>query len=169
LKKYILLTFDLEEFDLPLEYNCHIEEDERFRITNEGLQRLMPLLNKYHVRATFFTTSHYCEKNPSAIKSISDIHEIASHSHSHSRFSIEDPAKSKRILEHAIQKKVFGFRMPRLGEVNYQDLFEAGYRYDSSINPTFIPGRYNHFHHSRLPYVTAAGKIIEIPDRKSVV
>ena len=34
--------------------------------------------------------------------------------------------------------------MPRMAKVNYNDLKDAGYLYDSSLNPTFIPGRYNH-------------------------
>ena len=35
--------------------------------------------------------------------------------------------------------------MPRMAKVNYQHIKDAGYLYDSSLNPTFIPGRYNHF------------------------
>jgi len=39
--------------------------------------------------------------------------------------------------------------MPRMASVSYNDLKEAGYLYDSSLNPTFIPGRYNHLRASK--------------------
>jgi len=35
--KSILLTFDLEEFDLPLEFNQDIDEDEMYEISGRGL------------------------------------------------------------------------------------------------------------------------------------
>jgi hypothetical protein len=65
------------------------------------------------------------------------------------------------VLEKIIEKNVNGFRMPRLAEVDYETLKMAGYVYDSSINPTFMPGRYNHFKLSKFNY--SVNGIIEIP------
>ena len=36
--------------------------------------------------------------------------------------------------------------MPRLRKVEVNDVLKAGYNYDSSINPTYLPGRYNNRH-----------------------
>jgi len=40
---------------------------------------------------------------------------------------------------------VIGFRMPRMQPVDEKEIFKAGYVYNSSINPTYLPGRYNNF------------------------
>jgi len=44
---------------------------------------------------------------------------------------------------------VTGFRMPRMMHVADEALLRAGYRYNSSLNPTLIPGRYNHLNQPR--------------------
>ena len=41
---------------------------------------------------------------------------------------------------------VEGLRMPRMLEVSAEEVKKAGYRYNSSVNPTFLPGRYNKLH-----------------------
>jgi peptidoglycan/xylan/chitin deacetylase (PgdA/CDA1 family) len=163
LKPKIILTFDLEEFDLPLEYNCPISEEMQFKISNEGLQRLVDLLNLYNVKATFFITGSFCEKNYETIKTLSENHEIGSHGYYHSRSDEEFIIRSKIILEATSGKQVKAFRMPLLQKIDYDKLIQAGYEYDSSINPTFIPGRYNHFMVSRTPYKVANTEITEFP------
>lgn len=163
MKPKIILTFDLEEFDLPLEYNSPISEEMQFRIANEGLLRLVDLLSQYNVKATFFSTGNYCEKNPEKIKTLSEKYEIGSHAYYHSRFDEEFIIRSKRILEATSGKRITGFRMPLLQEVDYDKLMQAGYEYDSSVNPTFLPGRYNHFRVSRTPYKIANTGISEFP------
>jgi len=145
----ICLTFDLEEFDLPLEYKQEISIEEQMQITSKGMDILLPLLEKYNIQCTFFTTANYAQHNAKLIKRIAAKHEIASHSFYHSLFHVNDLKKSKETLEEICGCEVIGFRMPRMGEVNYNDLKAAGYKYDSSLNPTCIPGRYNHFSKSK--------------------
>jgi peptidoglycan/xylan/chitin deacetylase (PgdA/CDA1 family) len=142
---HILLTFDLEEFDLPLEYSSTISPVEQINVTNQGMEKINVLLDKLNIKATFFVTSLYAQANPSMIRQIGVKHEIASHSHSHSEFVSGDYEKSKQILEDLSQVQVKGFRMPRFGKVDFKELKQCGYNYDSSLNPTCIPGRYNHF------------------------
>jgi peptidoglycan/xylan/chitin deacetylase (PgdA/CDA1 family) len=146
--RHILLTFDLEEFDLPLEYGCIISPEEQINITNQGILRVNTLLEKYNIKATYFVTSVYALANRSIIKQICSIHEIASHSYCHSKFNPEDYERSKQILEEISQVQVTGFRMPRLASVDFNELKRCGYNYDSSLNPTFIPFRYNNL---RMP------------------
>jgi len=163
LKARILLTFDLEEFDLPFEYGCPISEEDQIKVTTNGLQSLTRLLSKYNIPATFFTTSLYADKNKELIKGLSANHEIASHSKSHSDFKETDPLDSKLELEKITGKQVYGFRMPRFRNIDKSIIKAAGYNYDSSINPTFIPGRYNNLFSHRKIYIDIRSNLIEIP------
>ena len=140
----ICLTFDLEEFDLPIEFNQVISEKQQMDISSMGMDALMPLLDRFNLASTFFTTAHYAERNQERMQLLAGKHEIASHSYFHSAFEKNDLKKSKETLEKICGTEVIGFRMPRMASVNYADLKAAGYRYDSSLNPTWIPGRYNH-------------------------
>jgi len=148
----ICLTFDLEEFDLPLEYKQTISIEKQMQITTSGVNVLLSLLDKHDISCTFFTTANYAQHNADLIKKIAAKHEIASHSFFHSLFHANDLKKSKETLEEICGTEVVGFRMPRMAPVNYADLKEAGYTYDSSLNPTCIPGRYNHFSKSKTIY-----------------
>lgn len=139
----ICLTFDLEEFDLPLEFKQEISKERQMEITTKGMEVLLPLLKE--LSCTFFTTANYAKSNPALIKELSISHEIASHSYFHSSFDKVDLKKSREVLQTISGTEITGFRMPRMAKVNYQHIKDAGYLYDSSLNPTFIPGRYNHF------------------------
>jgi peptidoglycan/xylan/chitin deacetylase (PgdA/CDA1 family) len=163
LEKQILLTFDLEEFDLPLEYDCPISEADQINVTNNGLQRLTTFLSKYNIPATFFTTALYADKNKEVIKSLSADHEIASHSKRHSDFKETDPINSKMEIERITGEQVFGFRMPRFRKIDTSIIKAAGYRYDSSINPTCIPGRYNNLFTQRKIHLDTRSNLLEIP------
>jgi len=163
LERKILLTFDLEEFDLPLEFGCPISEEDQIKVTDNGLQRLSGLLLKYNIPATFFTTAFYANKNKELIISLSENHEIASHSKSHSGFMETDLSESKSELEKITGKEVHGFRMPRFSKIDKTIIKAAGYKYDSSIHPTFIPGRYNNLFSRRKLYHDSKSRLTEIP------
>lgn len=151
-KQFLLLSFDVEEFDMPLEYGQDISEQEQLQRGIEGLNALMNIVDEPFFEATFFTTANFAQHFPKEIKNISTKHEIASHTFYHSRFKTEDLILSKKKLEEIISKPIYGLRMPRMRVVEMKDVFEAGYQYDSSINPSFLPGRYNNLRVSRKPY-----------------
>lgn len=157
----ILLTFDVEEFDIPLEYGCTIPPEEQIEITTAGLQKIYELVSAHKIKCTFFTTAIYAQQQPALIQTISREHEIASHGRTHSSFIVNDLSVSKEILEAIIQKPVYGFRMARHAPVETSAIEEAGYMYNSSSNPTWIPGRYNYLHKPRLPFFS--GKVLNIP------
>src|SRR3989344_7853133 len=77
--KQILLTFDIEEFDLPLEFGVKITEEEQFETSRIGTQKILELLDKNNVKATFFISAKFASKYPSLIKKISEKHEIGLH------------------------------------------------------------------------------------------
>jgi peptidoglycan/xylan/chitin deacetylase (PgdA/CDA1 family) len=151
-KRFLLLSFDVEEFDMPLEYGQSISQQEQLETGYRGLQALMNIIDATPVEATFFTTANFAQHFPDAVKSLSKKHEIASHTFYHSHFKTEDLLASKNKLEEIISKKVYGLRMPRMRKVEMKDVTEAGYSYDSSINPSFVPGRYNNLRVSRRHY-----------------
>jgi len=53
--------------------------------------------------------------------------------------------------------------MPRFGKIDLSIIKAAGFRYDSSINPTLIPGRYNNLFSQRNIYLDINSNLIEIP------
>lgn len=163
MKPHILLTFDLEEFDLPPEYGCPVSDADQMNITCEGMQRLRSVLAENNIPATFFTTSFFADKNRELVRSLSEAHEIASHSKNHSEFRDTDPHDSKAEIEEITGKKIHGFRMPRFGKTDLSLINDAGYDYDSSINPTLIPGRYNNLFASRSVYRDRDSGLTEVP------
>jgi len=148
----ILLTFDVEEFDLPLEFKEEITLSRQMEIGKEGLDVITQILNEHNVVSTLFTTGSFAKNYREAIKDLSAKHEIASHALFHSTFKTTDLLESKLLLQDITGKQVEGFRMPRMKPVNVIDLKNAGYTYDASINPTILPGRYNNLHLSRTFY-----------------
>jgi peptidoglycan/xylan/chitin deacetylase (PgdA/CDA1 family) len=150
--KLILLSFDLEEFDVPEEYGQSLDDTVKFKVSLQGLEEVLLLLERLNVKATFFITANFAIHHPSKILEIAKTHEIASHGFYHSSFCVEDLARSKQALEDLIGKEVTGFRMARLQPVDDQDIQNAGYQYNSSMNPTYLPGRYNNFSKPRTPY-----------------
>jgi hypothetical protein len=52
----VLLSFDIEEFDMPFEYGKEISFDEQIRISTEGCHTILDLLSKHGLKATFFST-----------------------------------------------------------------------------------------------------------------
>ena len=149
----IFLTFDLEEFDIPEEFGQKVDFQTKMRMSYEGMEKVLALFKKYQVKTTIFCTACYAENNVEQIQRIvSEGHEIASHGYFHSTFKVGDLLKSREKLMEISGQKVLGFRMPRLQPVSYSALQTAGYQYDSSMNPTFLPGRYNHLDKPRTVY-----------------
>ncbi|AMS27420.1 polysaccharide deacetylase [Bacteroidetes bacterium UKL13-3] len=148
----ILLTFDVEEFDIPEEYGQVIDWNTKIQIGTTGLEEVLKLIVPSHIPCTFFTTAKFAQAQPSLIQSLSSFHEIASHGYDHSHFEVTHLKLSKDILENITQQQINGYRMARLAPVNNSEIEKAGYQYNSSMNPTWIPGRYNNLNKPRHPY-----------------
>lgn len=150
--RYVLLSFDVEEFDMPLEYGFTISPQEQMAVGKRGLDAIVPLLEQHAVVTTLFTTANFAMHYPDAIVGLAKKHEIASHTFYHSDFSEAHLLQSRLKLEEISGQKVNGLRMPRMRPVDMQEVSKAGYSYDSSVNPTWLPGRYNNFHLPRTVY-----------------
>lgn len=150
MSRKVFMSFDVEEFDMPLEYQHAISVQDQMRIGIEGLDAITPILAA--VPCTLFTTANFANHFPQRISQLAISHEIASHTFYHTAYTTEDLLKSRLRLEEITQQKVTGLRMPRMRPVLMKDVLGAGYQYDSSINPTWLPGRYNNFHLPRTAY-----------------
>ena len=150
MNRYVLLSFDVEEFDMPLEYNFPISPEEQMQVGKKGLDAIQPLLGRK--RATLFTTANFAMHYPVEIKQLANRHEIASHTFYHSDFDEAHLLQSRIKLEEITGNTITGLRMPRMRKVSMDAVKKAGYQYDSSINPTWLPGRYNNFHLPRTCY-----------------
>lgn len=163
MKQTILLGFDLEEFDLPLENKGKISFEDQLNTSETGINNVLDLLAKYNLVATFFCTVNFAKNRPNVLlRIVHEGHEVASHGCFHEHFLPEDYQKSKEELDNISGGNLVGFRMARMQTVDFDKMKEAGYLYDSSLNPTFIPGRYNNL---KLPYFWhhMPNGLVEIP------
>lgn len=158
----VLLSFDIEEFDMPLEYEGEIPFEEQLSISRKGLQNILSLLKKHQAKATFFSTVTFAENNKDLIEQLlAEGHELASHTWFHSKFENSDLKKSREKLAELFNTKITGLRMPRMMKVDENEVEKAGYSYNSSVNPTFLPGRYNNLNVLRTYF--KEGNVLQIP------
>lgn len=149
----ITLSFDVEEFDFPAERGKTIDTETQIAVSTDGLESVLELLARHGVPATFYTTANYARHRPDVVRKIvSDGHEIASHDFYHTPAGSLRPAAAKEELERISGAEVAGYRSPRLADISSQELAKAGYVYNSSLNPTWIPGRYNNLRKPRTVF-----------------
>ena len=158
----VLLSFDIEEFDMPFEYGKEISFEDQIDISRAGTIAILDILDKYSVKATFFCTVTFAENIPDLIKRITETgHELASHGYYHSDFKPEHLLQSKLKLEELSGKEITGYRMARMMPVDEKEIEKAAYTYNTSINPTYLPGRYNNFNISRTHFIK--DNVLQIP------
>ena len=142
----VMLSFDIEEYDAPLEYG--VEWDpiaQGMEVSRIGTLRILDCLKECDVRATFFCTTNFAQNAPDVIeRMIREGHEVASHGCDHTHPLPEHVISSKIMLEEQLGQPVYGYREPRMFAVDIQELSRQGYEYNSSLNPVFLPGRYMH-------------------------
>lgn len=156
-----LLSFDVEEFDIPLEYGGTVPEDEQFAVGKSGLDAVAGLVDRLGITATFFVTAVFARRYPDDLRKLAERHEIASHGLRHTGFVDADLATSREAIERITGKPVLGFRRARFAPTDHARILAAGYRYNSSENPIWLPGRYNNFFGPRRPYLS--GGLLNIP------
>ena len=157
-----LLSFDCEEFDLPTEFGKWMPLEQQIALGAEGVERTLGLLSACGVTATLFTTAALARARPALVRRmVAAGHELASHAVSHASFRTPDLRASRSILEDIGATPVVGFRRPHLRPTPARAILEAGYRYDSSIHPTWVPGRYNGLRQPRLAH--SEGGLLRVP------
>lgn len=150
----ILLSFDIEEFEMPREYGDPIPFTDQIQISKEGTTKILDLLKKHNITATFYTTANFAQNAEDIVtRIVSEGHELASHGLYHDHFKPEHLKQSKEILEQIGNTTVRGYRMARMMPVPEEEVYNAGYIYNSSINPTYLPGRYNKLNEPRTYFM----------------
>ncbi len=150
--RYCVLSFDVEEHHrieaaagLAVSRERKFEYLERMETTT---RRLLDLLARAEVRATFFVVGEIARTAPALVRSIHAAgHEVGSHGWKHTRVDRFNPATfredaraSKDALEQVTGAPVRGFRAPTFSITRrtpwaIDALAECGYEYDSSIFP----------------------------------
>lgn len=159
--KPLLLSFDLEPYEKA--------GAKGFDIGYEGGKVVQEMLERVNMQTTFFVTTRFYQRFPDFVGELSKTHEIAFHGLNHTddyQTLSEDEAfeklmKGKNQIEKKLHQKINGFRAPRMRPPSYTVLKKAGFVYSSSLHPTYVPGRYNHFRSPRSPFV--AQGVLEIP------
>ncbi|MBF0379400.1 MAG: DUF3473 domain-containing protein [Magnetococcales bacterium] len=148
---------------------------------------MLDIFAKYDVKATFFILGCVAKSYPALLRRIVDAgHEVAGHGMNHVRIFrqtpkefMEDIVTSKKILEDIGGKKVVGYRAPTYS-INQETiwaldlLYEAGYRYSSSIYPVYhdlygMPDAPRFPYYPRQDNDSAQRGILEIPITTTVI
>lgn len=108
----------------------------------EGMPRVLKLLSKYNLPATFFVPGQTADTYPDIVRSIADAgHEIAHHTYAHKKSSDMKPegeesdfVKGIEALERVVGKKPRGYRAPGMGlfDETIRLLVKYGFEYDCS-------------------------------------
>ena len=173
------LTIDVEDYFQVSAFDPYIPRDDWDSIpcrVERNIDRILSLLEKKGINATFFTLGWIAKRYPSMVRRIVENgHELASHGCDHDRVTelgsddfYKDIADSKKILEDISGFPVIGYRAPSFS-INKQNywalnlLEEAGYLYSSSIYPV----RHDHYGIPDAPrfafYPNPTGKLLEVP------
>jgi polysaccharide deacetylase family protein (PEP-CTERM system associated) len=144
-------TVDVEEYFQVEAFSDRIPKQDWHKFPSrveETTTKLLELLDKNHVRGTFFVLGWIARIHPALVEKIYKAgHEIASHGFDHTMITEmtpeafrEDIRQSKTILEGIIGTSVNGYRAPTFSIIEktswaYQILLEEGYRYSSSVFP----------------------------------
>jgi polysaccharide deacetylase family protein (PEP-CTERM system associated) len=151
------LTIDVEDYFQVSAFAPHIARSDWHRRecrVERNVDRILDLLERNEVKATFFTLGWIAERYPQLVRSIvAEGHELASHGYGHERVSDLTPAtfdadirRAKAILEDQSGTPIIGYRAPSfsIGAANLwalDTLARAGHRYSSSIYPI----RHDHY------------------------
>lgn len=152
------LTIDVEDYFQVSAFAPYIDRadwDSRECRVERNIARILSLLDRHGVQATFFTLGWIAERHPGVVRDIlAGGHELASHGYGHQRASDLTPAqfhadidRAKRLLEDLSGVAVKGYRAPsfsidaRNREWAFEALARAGYRYSSSVYPV----RHDHY------------------------
>lgn len=144
-----ILTVDVEDYYMDTDISTwHNYED---RIVPNTI-RILDLLKKYDVKATFFVLGYVAETHPELVSAIyKDGHEIGTHGYRHKPITAQTPEefesdliRSIASLEKITGERVYGHRACQFSITKKNPwaidiLKKAGLKYDSSVFPVKTP------------------------------
>jgi polysaccharide deacetylase family protein (PEP-CTERM system associated) len=145
------LTIDVEDYFQVSAFSGTIERAQWDNLecrVDQNTNRLLDLLAKHSVNATFFTLGWVAKRYPSLVRRIvAEGHELASHGYGHQKVTEQTPVEfkadlllAKGILEDISGNAIIGYRAPSFsigaGNLWAHDILAAtGHRYSSSVYP----------------------------------
>jgi peptidoglycan/xylan/chitin deacetylase (PgdA/CDA1 family) len=139
--KDFIFTIDVESFSFETN---NYDDKVIHRLENDAMPKLLSLLHKFEIKATFFYTASYLKiSKDSFFEVINQGHEIASHGWDHTecydKMSLNEQVnflkKSKDTVEELANKKIYSFRAPFL-RINFDTIKAleiSGFKIDSSV------------------------------------
>jgi peptidoglycan/xylan/chitin deacetylase (PgdA/CDA1 family) len=114
-----------------------------------GMPRVLDLLKRHDLRATFFCPGYTAERYPDLLRRVRDEgHEIAHHGYLHEAIAGMSPTQEADVLdrgldalERVVGTRPTGYRAP-MWETTYATaglLLDRGFRYDSSLMDSDLP------------------------------
>lgn len=175
------LTIDVEDYYHVSAFESVVRFEDwhrhESRVEN-NTHRILEILDKYGVNATFFVLGWVAERFPELVREIAAHgHEVASHGFSHRRVYLqsvsqfrEETKRSKKTLEDITGKPVHGYRAASYS-ITQKSLWaldilrDEGFLYDSSVFPIYhdlygIPGSDRFCH---VLNGSEGGNLVELP------
>jgi polysaccharide deacetylase family protein (PEP-CTERM system associated) len=173
-----VFSIDLEDWFCVQNLNGIIPRDQwdscESRVENNTI-RLLDLLDRHKVRATFFVLGWVAERRPDLVREVFRRgHEIATHGYSHRLLTSMTPEefradldRSLEVLATCVSAPVLGFRAPSFSVTRatwwaLEILRSRGLRYDSSIFPVGFHPDYG-VPDSRLEAHSILDGLLEVP------
>lgn len=157
---------------LDLENDWYFDEDGYDHLTFEYLDDFVALVGDLDVPLTVFVVGKTLEKYPEAIDRLWSELDCEFHLHSYRHdtsksydFREEVRLGSEAFREH-FESNPVGYRAPQgnIDPPEFRILEEEGFRFDSSVFPSYRPGVYNNIDAPREPYVPEPAEgLMEIP------
>ena len=161
-KKLACITLDFEK-----DYGDRIGE---FNIINEAveLDKLKKQFEKLNIPLSLFLTTNIFEDYPESFELATTLgNDFHSHSHTHNTKNIDSQfeiKKSKSVFNNLFKQNPLGYRAPQgvLKPGDIELLQNNGYKFSSSVFPSFRPGKYNNLLLPTSPIVYENG-FVEMP------
>ena len=118
-------------------------------IYEDAIPRMLDIFDEFNIKSTFFVVGEDAIKYPHRIKEmIKKGHEVANHTFNHYQHFLHLKKKEKefeileckKVLEDISGQEVIGFRAPgwNIDKVSMEILHNYGFKYDSSIFPSYL-------------------------------
>jgi len=173
------LSFDIEDYFQVSAFEsvvCRSEWDKYPSRVVDNTRKIIALLNKHQVQATFFVLGWVADHFPDLVQEISAAgHELATHGYWHRLVYQQTPGEFEEDLEKSLvairnadsNSDVIGYRAPTFSlspDTSWalEILSRHGIKYSSSVFPVSIHDRYSNGTAPRFAHLTEAG-ILEIP------
>lgn len=168
IKSIVMLTFDLDGMSAILNRTPEAAKLPSVLSRAEfgpkvGVHRILGLLEKYDIKATFFVPGHTAERYEEVVLTmISQGHEVGHHGYMHEPPATLDDKQQEEVLDKGMRiltgitgEQPLGYRAPsfELTDTTLNLIAERGFVYDSSLmahdSPYFVD--------------TSRGRLVEVP------